>query len=277
MGPSSERNTQPRGARRFDALAEGFDRRAGLEAAAAAGVAAGVLELVGPVAGGHCALELGAGTGEIGLELAGLAERYVGVDASAPMLGVFRSKVEGHPELRRRPLLVQADADGDWPVRSGSVSVVFASRVAHLLEAGHVVAESRRVCRRGGCFVVGRVERTGVKQILRQEREAIAARRGLGSGRSGTRRTRTLFDAFVAAGAEPLPARTVASWTATTSAREVIAGWEAMPSMGGQDVDPFTRAAVLDELREWARGHLGDLDRPESFTEDYTLEGARLL
>ena len=276
MSTSSKSRAQPGGARRFDALAEGFDRRTGLDPAAVAGIAAGVLELVGPFAGGHCAMEIGAGTGEIGQELARRAERYVGIDVSAPMLDMFRSKVQGGAERRRAPLLVQADADGDWPVRGASVTVVFASRVAHLLEVEHVVAETRRVCRSGGCFVVGRIERTGVKQVLRQQREAIAARRGLGPGRSGTRRSSRLLDAFVAAGAEPVPARTAATWTATTSARRVISGWEAMPTIGGQEVDPFTRAAVLDELRDWARAHLGDLDRPEPFSEDYTLEGARL-
>lgn len=276
MRDSSESSAESGRARRFDALAEGFDQRAGLDPAAAAGIAAGVLELVGPVAGGHSAMEIGAGTGEIGLELARLAERYIGVDVSGPMLRLFRSKVQESPGPQPDPLLVQADADRHWPVRGGSVSVVFASRVAHLLEVGHIVTESRRVCRSGGCFVVGRVERTGVKKVLRQQREAIAARRGLGQGRSGSRRTRGLLDAFVAAGAVPLPGRTVATWTATTSARQVITGWEAMPTMGGQDVDPSTRAAVLDELREWARAQLGDLDRREAFAEAYTLEGARL-
>src|SRR5579885_2537082 len=170
MSTSSERSAQPGGARRFDALAEGFDRRTGLDPAAVADIAAGVLELVGPLAGGHRAIEIGAGTGDIGLELARRAERYVGIDLSAPMLDVFRSKVSGGPARRRPPLLVQADADGDWPVRGASITVVFASRVAHLLEVGHVVAESRRVCKSGGCFVVGRIERTGVKQVLRQQR-----------------------------------------------------------------------------------------------------------
>jgi SAM-dependent methyltransferase len=172
---------------------------------------------------------------------------------------------------------VQADADRHWPVRDGSVTVVFASRVAHLLDADHVVAEAGRVCRPGGRFVVGRIERTGVKQELRRQREALLTELGLAKGRSGRRRTEALLDAFVAAGADRKPGRTVATWTVTTTVEEVIAGWEAMPTMGGQTIDGATRAAVLDDLRRWSGEHLGDPQAPQDTTEHYILEAVRLL
>ncbi len=260
----------------FDAQAATFDRRAGLDPSVADVVAARVVEYGDPRAD-HLVFELGAGTGEIGRHLSTRARRYVGTDLSLPMLGVFQSKLDAAGEGPSRRLLVQADGDRCWPVKAGTVGIIFASRVAHLLRAAHVVEESRRVCRPGACFLVGRVERTGMKKALRREREAILTRRALAGGRSGARRTEALLESFMAAGAEPLAARAVSTWTVTTTAEDVIGAWEGMPSMAGRAVDAATRAEVLGELRRWAGARYGALDRPEAATEMYVLEGVRLL
>jgi SAM-dependent methyltransferase len=259
-------------ATRFDDQAAGFDRRTGIPPEAAADIARAVLDVGAP----GIVLELGAGTGEVGRHLAGLARGYVGVDLSGPMLEVFRSKLAGATRGRQAALLVQADGDRPWPVRGGSVGVVFASRAAHLLDRHHVVGEVLRVCRPGGRFVVGRIERSGVKQDLRREREARLADRGVAAGRSGGRRTQAVLDALVAAGGVAQPRRRVASWTVATTAADVIAGWDTMQTMGGQTVSGQDRVAVLAELREWATGRFGDLDLPQPSVEVYTLEGVRL-
>ena len=57
---------------------------------------------------------------------------------------------------------------------------------------------------------------------------------------------------------------------------EVIAGWETLSRMGSVAVDPVTRAAILAELRDWARAEIGDLDRPETFRERYAIDVVRL-
>ena len=260
---------------RFDAQAARFDRRAGVPPAAAHQIAAAVLDGVGHSSAEKVVLELGAGTGEVGRHLAVLADIYAGVDLSAPMLAVFRAKLTSTP-TPSQALLLRADGDKDWPVRHGSVAVVFASRVAHLLGAAHVVGEAARVCRKDGRFVIGRIERSGVKQVLRRQREAILADHGVAGARSGGRRTQALLEAFAAAGALVERKRRVATWTVTTTAEEVIAGWETMPSMGGEAVAPQVRVEVLSELRRWAEGEFGDLDRPQESEETYTLEGVRL-
>jgi SAM-dependent methyltransferase len=265
MGP-------PGAAARFDAQAASFDSTRGVAAGVASAVAAAVVDVAGP-AGALVVLEVGAGTGEIGLPLAALVDGYVGLDLSRPMLEVFGRRVgDGRPGGRA---LVQADADRGWPVRSRSTDVVFASRSAHLLGAAHVVAESRRVCRPGGCFVVGRVERAGVRSDLRRRREALLRDRGL-APRSGVGRTRALLEGFVAGGARPIEKRAVATWTAETTAADVLAAWEATPTMGGVAVPAEVRAEVLADLRRWATEKLGDLDRVDTFTEQYTLEGVRI-
>ena len=265
----------PHSATRFDDQAAGFDRRAGLPVEVAAEVARAVAGATSPVAG-DVVFELGAGTGEVGRHLATLAGRYVGVDLSAPMLEVFGTKLRGDASGRPTALLVRADGERHWPVRDRSVTVVFASRVAHLLARPHVVAEAMRVCRPGGRFVVGRIERSGVKQVLRRQREAMLADRGVPGGRSGGRRTQALLEALVGAGGVPEGRRAVASWTVTTTAEDVLEVWGAMTTMGGATVGAQTRAEVLTGLRRWAEGHLGDLGQPQSSAETYVLEGVRL-
>lgn len=269
MGPAGA-------AARFDDQAASFDTTKGLPPAVASRAAAAVVD-VGCRRDPCAVLEIGAGTGEIGLPLAELSDRYVGLDISRPMLEVFQRKVVARAGVngRRPPALVLADADHGWPVRSRSVSVVFASRSAHLLAPAHVVAEVLRVCRRGGCFLVGRVERSGLKSHLRRQREAILRDRGL-APRSGAGRTRALLDAFAANGARPIEKRTVASWTAETTAGKVLAAWEAAPTIGGLALPADVRTGVLAELRQWATEQLADLDRVDTFAEEYTVEGARV-
>lgn len=271
-----DRRTDVAAAGRFDAQADGFDQRAGVRPEAAADIATAVLDRgLSPVAG-EVVLEVGAGTGEVGQHLCVMAGSYIGIDRSGPMLAVFRSRLAVSTSGPHRTLLAQADGDRHWPVRNGSVTIVFASRVAHLLVSAHVVREAGRVCRPGGRFVIGRIERTGVKQVLRRQREAILADRGAGGDRSGGRRTRGILEALVAGGGVAEPTRTVATWPVTVTPEQVIAGWETMPTMGGATIDLDARTEALSELRAWARGQFGDLDRPQSSTEHFTLEGVRL-
>ena len=276
MAPALDPPAVDHGGRRFDNQAPVFDDRTGLPPEAAAAVAGAVLGFDGRVGRPEVVLEVGAGTGELGRHLVGRVDRYVGIDTSRPMLEVFASKLAPSAAGDRVPLLVRADADAPWPVATGRVPVVFASRVAHLLSGDHLVAEVSRVSRRPGCFVVGRVERDGIKKSLRQRREALLVERGIAAGRSGLRRTRAVLDAFVAEGAIAQPRRTVASWTAFTTAEEVIAAWETMSTMAGQPVAPDSKAEILTELRRWADREFGGLDRQHSYGEHYTLEGVLL-
>jgi ubiquinone/menaquinone biosynthesis C-methylase UbiE len=261
-------------AERFDGQAFDFDRRAGVGADVGRAVARAVLDLV-PAAAEDVVVEIGAGTGEIGRHLGPVA-RYVGVDSARSMLEVFRSKLPDEPWSRRVGLL-HCDAERPWPVRDGIVAAVLASRVAHLLHPGHVTAEVRRVCRPGGVFVVGRVQRdpASPKSRLRRRREALLRDRGL-APRGGAHVTDGLLARLVASGATRLGGRTVASWISATSPDQVLAAWEAMTTMGGIELPEPVRAAILEELRDWARRELGDLQRTHASPERYVLDGVRL-
>jgi ubiquinone/menaquinone biosynthesis C-methylase UbiE len=217
-------------------------------------------------------VELGAGTGEIGLHLSRLPIRYVGLDASAPMLRQFHAKaIDGTPSL------ILADGDHAWPLREGVAAVVVASRVIHLLDPEHVTRETLRVGRRAGFLILGRVvrERASIKERLRRRRQELLVEAGV-TPFPGEAGTRDVVARCVAAGAESLDRWVVAEWISETTPAEVIAGWESLSRMGSVPIDPDTRTGIVDKIRSWARVEIGDLERPKAFCERYIIDGVRL-
>jgi SAM-dependent methyltransferase len=254
---------------RFDEQATLYDERTAIgEAAAEVAACALALAAVQP---DELVLELGAGTGQIGRWLAQRHPRYLGMDASAGMLHIFR-RAPG----AGLPAVVLADANSPWPLRDGAVAAAFASRVVHLLDAKQVVAQVRRVLRPGGRLLIGRVRRDedGVRGRLRRERQRLLAERGI-DARDGGEGTRRFVEACVAAGAQNEGWRSAARWRIAVSAAEVIAGWEPMSVMGNVRVEPAVQAAVLAELRAWAEREYGELDHRHESWEQYDLESVR--
>ena len=102
-----------RSAGAFDEQAPRYDARVGLPESVSAAVARAVVERAN-VGADDLVLELGAGTGEIGVCLDRLPIRYVGLDASAAMLDLFRAKASP-----AAPSLIVADCDRPWPLPDG--------------------------------------------------------------------------------------------------------------------------------------------------------------
>ena len=217
-------------------------------------------------------LELGAGTGEIGAHLARLPIRYLGIDNSASMLQLFRDKLG-----ESGASLLLADASQKWPLEDHAASVVFASRVIHLLDAEHVASETIRVCRPGGWLMLGRVlrEGDGVKERLRRRRLELLRQAGVGRlrGREGARR---VVECLQVAGADSMGRRVVAEWSGAISPAEIIAEWTSLSRMGSVAIDPDRRQEIIAELQAWARAELGDLDQPETYRERYVIDCVRL-
>ena len=264
--------TEPAGpAGTFDEQALGYDARAGFPTTAGAAVAQAVLDRAG-AGPGDLVVELGAGTGEIGVHLARLPVRYIGLDGSPAMLDVFRAKVDyGSPSL------IVADCNQPWPLPGGSAAAVFASRVIHLLDPAHVTRETVRICRLGGVLMLGRVrrDRDSIKERLRRQRQELLLEAGI-TPRQGEEGTRRVVERCLTAGGKSLGRREVAEWTGETTPAQVIAGWETLSRMGSVSVDAMMRANILDGLRRWARVEFGDLDRPEAFRERYAIDLVRL-
>ncbi len=260
-----------RSAGAFDEQAPRYDARVGLPESVSAAVARAVVERAHAGAD-DLVLELGAGTGEIGVCLERLPIRYVGLDASAAMLDLFRAKASP-----AAPSLIVADCDRPWPLPDGSVSVVFASRVIHLLQPGHVARETMRVCRPAGLLILGRVvrDREGVTERLRRQRLELMAAAGI-TARQGEAGTRRVLAEVVDRGGESLGRQFVAEWISETTPAAVIADWESLARMGSVVVDAATRGSILDALRDWARAEFGDLDRPRAFPAHYAIDIVRV-
>ncbi len=255
----------------FDTQALHYDARVGLPPHASAEIARSILDWSGAGAD-DLIVELGAGTGEIGVELARLPVRYLGLDGSPGMLDVFRAKTAG-----AAPALIVADCDATWPLPNGSATVVFASRVIHLLQPDHVVRETMRVCRPGGYLMLGRVQREpgSLKERLQRQRRQLLQEAGI-HARQGDKGAREVIARCVLAGCVSLGRRVAAEWSGETSAGAIITSWETLSRMGSVEVDPDTRASILAELRDWARVEFGDLERLHPFREQFVIDLARM-
>ncbi len=248
--------------RSFDEQAGSFDQRAGLPASIPDSVAK---ELVGLAQLGpsDVVLEVGVGTGQIGLALCQRPLCYVGFDASATMLDVFKRRSR---ETERPVWLIHADGNNRWPADDGSVKAVFSSRAVHLLRVEHVVDEVFRVALpTGATLVMGRLQRE--KQSLRQ----------LGyASREGQQKEREILDACVRRGAAPLERLVVATWPVQHSAAEVLASWREKSGLAGLDVPTEVKETVLSQLAVWAKDAFGSLEAVQSAEETYVLDGVRL-
>ena len=257
----------------FDDQAARFDRRAGLEPAQCRRIAAAVLD-VGHVGANDLIAEIGAGTGQIGVELAA-AGRYVGCDLSAGMLDRFRSRSR---ESGARCGLVRADAGRTWPLISGSARAIFSSRALHLLEHEHVADEVFRVGRPGGATLIsGRVDRSPDSLRARMAREMRDRLRGLGFAPRSDRNDRRLIEACMQRGAVALEPVTVLTWTAAATVQQSLDAWQSLSGLGGIEVPAGIRDIVLGDVKEWATGVFGELGRAVESEEAYVLRAVRLF
>jgi SAM-dependent methyltransferase len=261
----------------FDGQVDRFDECAGLEPAVGRRVALTILELSGSLVDGVI-LDVGAGTGAIGLHFATLSGRYLGLDQSQRMLELFREKLEPLP---RHMLLLLADSDRSWPIHDHALSVVFASRVAHHLQMQHFIRELVRTCRPGGCLLLGQVTRDAdsLPTRLQRYKRSLLMEHGIHT-RGGGQAIQQLVGACCALGATALEPSPIARWTRTTTPRQLLAAWEGKPqlnsSVSGNAMSPDQRTAIMSALTDSARDGFGDLDRPHEFSEAYTLHGVRL-
>jgi SAM-dependent methyltransferase len=261
----------------FDGQAKQFDDSSGIEPAVGRRVAQAILDLSGAT-GDDLVLDIGAGTGAIGGHFATLPNRYLGLELSRGMLEIFQRKLVPLP---RNMLLVQADCDRPWLIGARTVTVVFASRVVHHLKPHHFVQETQRVCRPGGCLLLGRVTRAAdsLPGRLQRYKRSLLAEHGF-STPGGGQVVHQVVDACLAMGATALPPTTVARWTRSATPRELLAAWEGKPQLisgaPSKEMSAEQRAAIVNTLTGWTRAEFGDLDRAQEFAQEYTLEGARL-
>jgi len=258
----------------YDDQATEFDERAGVPADAVEAIAATLAGLVGPVEG-QAWLEVGAGTGALSLPLLRLPIRYTGFDRSPAMLEVFRARVDA---AGLAAALHVADGNGRWPAEDAGVDVVFSARALHHLDPAHAAAETRRVLRApGGWLVLGRVRRPpdSLKSVLRRQMRRMLDARGF-AGRSHEARAGAVFAALEEAGGRRMEPRVAARWSHPHRPADSIAAWEGKSGLAGVEVPDPVKAGVLAELRAWAQEELGDIDQPREQEEAFELDAIRI-
>lgn len=218
---------------------------------------------------------MGAGTGEIGLELARLLPRYVALDLSGAMLSVFRRRLEA---AGASAVLLVADADAPWPLPNASVRAIFGSRSLHLLSTDRLTREAFRVAsRRGALLIIGRTRRdpSSVNARMRKEMHRFLEKSG-GGGRDGQTRSQQLIEALVARGATPFEPVVAARWTTEHSPADSLRSWKSKPGLGGTDLPDAQKSEILSRLEKWAKQAYEDLETSFQSTEEYVLAGVRL-
>lgn len=253
----------------FDDQAENFDKRAGLPPGVPEAIAHAMASLLKPRKG--CVLlEIGAGTGEIGMHLSDSSNGYLGLDLSYPMLKAFRIRAGG-----AKANLVHADGDAPWPIGTGKVHAVFGSRSLHYIRPGHFASELARVGLGGEVAVImGSVHReeASVKDVMRREMRQRLKAKGF-QGRGGRRGKMGLWQELGERGGRELEPLTVSTWTVSSSPKASLDSWESKAGLAGLEVPEDVKRSVLDELREWATEHYGRLDDAIPGKETYVLEG----
>ncbi|MCG8458250.1 MAG: class I SAM-dependent methyltransferase [Holophagales bacterium] len=276
---------------RFESQAEHFDRRAGLPAAASARVARAVAKHL-PEQG--ILLEIGAGTGDLGRHLVAgapgmsMQRPYFGLDVSPAMLRVFARRIRetgvGFGEDDRNAsnrrargqapfALVVADADAPWPVADASVGLVLASRVAHLLDADHLVAEMARSAGPAGTvLLLGRVRRPAdsVRSRLRRELHRLLEARGV-QVRGGKDARERLYRRLETGGADPGPIATAAAWQTTESPEEALAAWSSKPGLAGASLRADLQREILERLARRAETLFESSTKRRRIRETYEL------
>jgi SAM-dependent methyltransferase len=230
---------------------------------------------MGGVARGDRILDLGAGTGDIGLELVQRGAAYCGIDVSSEMLAVFRERAQA---LGLHPELVVADAGQTWPVESGSTRMVFGSRSLHWIETSHLVSEAARVASRSGAvLLIGRVARDP-DDPRERIRAVMRTRLNLAGyeGRSGSDRSDQSIVECVRRGARAISPRVVATWSVQRKPRSSLDDWRGKPGLGGRDVPEAVKERVLAEVERFTTDTFGNIEASIDVTERYVIAGAEI-
>jgi ubiquinone/menaquinone biosynthesis C-methylase UbiE len=251
----------------FDDQAASFDKRAGLPEGLADRIATALADLATE---NQCRrlMEVGPGTGELGLKLVDRFLDYWAIDYSLPMLMQFRARSSQSIGL------VQADANDTWPFREGALDFVFGARSLHHIRPEHILSEMDRMRRDGpGLLVMGQKLRgrdSPSESLRRRLHEVMKSRGLLGHGKEKwLKKMRSLVDARGDISVKNL---VVHEWTTSWTPRLALSNWGSKKGLAGLELSMTLQREILDELLDWASREYGDLDSELSSPEKYQLE-----
>lgn len=259
----------------YDDQAAAYDRRAGLRDNLPAEIASRVVKLAG-LKNEDTLVEIGAGTGQIGVELANQV-RYYGLDRSLQMLHRFRQRVRHH----QAPMcLVHADATRTWPIRiENRVRAFFGSRSLHHVDPDHLVREMAKLGNPEGYVLLQGVIRRkedGLRQAMSREMQKNLEKEGY-RGRKRRRWEERLSEVVREEQAERLTPITVATWNASTSPMFMLDSWSSKEGLAGIELPNMVKNRVLEKTRIWALSTYGSLNVSIESIEEYEISGYRFF
>jgi ubiquinone/menaquinone biosynthesis C-methylase UbiE len=247
----------------YDAAAPTFERHRALPDGVPEAIRAAVLEAVD--ASSPRLLDLGAGTGRIGIPFIAARDDYVGVDLSFGMLSEFKRRAA---ECAPAPRLVQADGER-LPFADASFDAVMLIQVFGGMRGWRrLLVEARRVLRGAGVLVLGRgvAPPDGLDARMKQRLSLLLGEIGAPADRTNTRQ-----DAERWLEQETRATRLVAAtWTARRTPRGFIerhrtgARFSALPA-------PIKEEAMR-RLAGWAATAFGSLDAASSEPHGFELQ-----
>lgn len=94
--------------------------------------------------------------------------------------------------------------------------------------------------------------------------------------REGKQYQQQLLACLCQRGAKAIGPLVAARWQVTSTLAEAIATWRNKPGLGGLDLPPRLKEAILIDLAVWARVTFGGLERQVVSEAAYVLHGAWL-
>ncbi|MBI4674835.1 MAG: methyltransferase domain-containing protein [Chloroflexi bacterium] len=201
-------------------------------------------------------LEIGIGTGRIGISIAEHVRRLFGVDLSVEMMNKLRLKLAN---TNLKIDIAQANAR-HLPFASNTFDVVYAVHVYHLVENWrNAIRDAQRVLKPGGKFVVSFHKRDphSPNTLLRRRMRELANEYGVDTRRPGAQSEEEIYAEILKWDAAPRIVQT-SVWQETENVSEIL---EEIDRQIFSETWMIPRA-VMDQIKprlcKWAQEKFGD-------------------
>ncbi len=250
----------------FDRAVGFYDQTRGLNES----IATHGIQAIFDQVGAHAAvLEVGAGTGRIGVPLLQRGANWIGCDLSMEMMRKLREKL---PQAR----LAQSDATRlSFPAER--FDAVLTIHVMHLVGAWRTaLREYRRVLKPGGMYINSWHWHavTSISHRLREYWRRRVEAYGADWRRPGAQDNDEVVDELKSMGAQ-VDRREVVRGISQTSPRESIDGLAQRFQSDTWNIPDDILSTTVQELREWATIELGVLDQALDEEYRFMLDVAR--